>query len=167
MFTHFSRPRQKSLADMLYGIQASGDTQLSSVMRAINDDSGKCHAVEKRLSRNVADATIGDDIDKAILEAGAKFVRDDTLILVDPTEIRKEFGLKMEHVTMIRDASRSSKEGRDVLVRGYHGCMAVACQNGKRKTVPLALRLWSSHAPVPRHIAGYRQEAPDRTGHGT
>ena len=56
MFTHFSRPRQKSLADMLYGIQASGDTRiprgaaeppkavargvLSSVMRAINDDSG-------------------------------------------------------------------------------------------------------------------------------
>ena len=147
VFTHFSRPRQKFLADMLYGIQASGDTQLSSVMRAINDDSGKCHAVEKRLSRNVADATIGDDIDKAILEAGAKFVRDDTLILVDPTEIRKEFGLKMEHVTMIRDASRSSKEGRDVLVHGYHGCMAVACQNGKRKTVPLALRLWSSNAP--------------------
>ena len=147
VFTHFSRPRQKFLADMLYGIQASGDTQLSSVMRAINDDSGKCHAVEKRLSRNVADATIGDDIDKAILEAGSKFVRDDTLILVDPTEIRKEFGLKMEHVTMIRDASRSSKEGRDVLVHGYHGCMAVACQNGKRKTVPLALRLWSSNAP--------------------
>ena len=92
VFTHFSRPRQKFLADTLYGIQASGDTQLSSVMRAINDDSGMCHAVEKRLSRNMADATIGDDIDKAILAAGAKFVRDDTLILVDPTEIRKERG---------------------------------------------------------------------------
>ena len=76
VFTHFSRPRQKFLADMLYGIQASGDTRiprgaaeppkavargvLSSVMRAINDDSGKCHAVEKRLSRNVADATTGE-----------------------------------------------------------------------------------------------------------
>ena len=34
VFTHFSRPRQKFLADMLYGIQASGDTQLSSVIRA-------------------------------------------------------------------------------------------------------------------------------------
>ena len=108
VFTHFSKPRKKFLADMLYGIQASGDTQLSSVMRAINDDSGKCHAVEKRLSRNVADATIGDDIDKAILEAGAKFVRDDTLILVDPTEIRKEFGLKMEHV---RNATSRSSSG--------------------------------------------------------
>ena len=56
---------------------------------------------------------------------------------VDPTEIRKEFGLRMEHVTMVRDASRSSNEGREVLVHGYHGCMAVACQNGRRKTVGL------------------------------
>ena len=62
-------------------------------MRAIDDDSDKCHAVEKRPSRNVADETVGDEIDKAILEAGAKFAKDDTLILVDPTEIRKEFGL--------------------------------------------------------------------------
>lgn len=41
-----------------------------------------------------------------------------------------------------------SKEGRNVLVHGYHGCMAVACQNGRRKTVPLALKLWSSNASV-------------------
>ena len=34
---------------MLYGMRASGDTQLSSVMRAINDDPEKCLAVEKRL----------------------------------------------------------------------------------------------------------------------
>ena len=34
VFTHFSRPRQKFLADMRYEIQASSDTQLSSVMRA-------------------------------------------------------------------------------------------------------------------------------------
>ena len=60
-------------------------------------------------------------------------------------EIRKEFGLKMEHITTVRDASRSSKEGRDVIVHGYHGCMAVACQNGKRKTVPLTLKNRGDH----------------------
>ena len=139
VFAHFSKPKKKFLADMLYGIQASGDTQLSSVMRAINDDPDMRHAVEKRLSRNVANEDIGDEIDKAILAEGARHVRNDTLILVDPTEIRKEFGLRMEHVTMVRDASRSSKEGREVLVHGYHGCMAAACQNGRRKTVPLGV----------------------------
>ena len=95
----------------------------------------------------MANEDIGDEIDKAILAEGSRHVRDDSLIIVDPTEIRKEFGLRMEHVTMVGDASRSSKEGREVLVHGYHGCMAVACQNVKRKTVPFALKLWSSLAP--------------------
>ena len=74
-------------------------------------------------------------------------MRSDTLLLVDPTEIRKEFSHKMEFVTRVRDASRSSKEGRDVLVNGYHGRMVAACRCGGRKTVPLALRLWSSRSP--------------------
>ena len=34
----------------------------------------------------------------------------------------------MEFVTRVRDASRSSKEGWDVLVNGYHGCMVAACR---------------------------------------
>ena len=60
---------------------------------------------------------------EAVLRDGARSVKGDTLLLVDPTEIRKEFSYKMEFVTRVRDASRSSKEGRDVLVNGYHGCM--------------------------------------------
>jgi len=147
VFTHFSRPKQKFMADMLYGMQASGDTQLSSIMRAINDDSEKRHAVEKRLSRNLADVSLGKSVSEAILAEGVRHVKADTLLLVDPTEIKKEYGYRMEYISRVRDASRSSKEDRPVLVNGYHGCMIVACQSGKRKTVPLALELWSSRAP--------------------
>lgn len=147
VFTHFSRPKQKFMADMLYGIQASGDTQLSSIMRAINDDAERRHAVEKRLSRNLADDALGKSINEAILSEGVRHVKDDTLLLVDPTEIRKEHGHRMEYISRVRDASRSSREERPVLVNGYHGCMVAACQPGKRKTVPLALELWSSRAP--------------------
>ena len=86
------------------------------------------------------------------------WVRSDTLLLVDPTEIRKEFAHKMEFVTRVRDASRSSKEGGDVLVNGYRGRMVAACRTGVRRTVPLALRLWSSRAP------GFRGESDEALG---
>ena len=147
VFTHFSKPKQKFLADMLYGMQASGDTQLSSIMRAINDDSAKRHAVEKRLSRNLADEGLCKSVNEAILSEGVRHVKDDTLLLVDPTEIKKQYGYRMQYISRVRDASRSSKEDKAVLVNGYHGCMVAACQSGKRKTVPLALELWSSRAP--------------------
>ena len=137
---------RRFVEECIYGIQASGDTKLSSIVRAIDDDIRPIYT-EKRLSRNLDDETLETSIADAVLKDGARSVGADTLLLVDPTEIRKEFAHAMEHVTLVRDASRSSKEGRDVLVNGYHGCMVAACRIGGRKTVPLALRLWSSRAP--------------------
>ena len=146
VFTHFPKPAKRFVEECIYGIQASGDTKLSSIVRAIDDDIRPIYT-EKRLSRNLDDDTLEQAVAGAVLKVGARSVRGDTLLLVDPTEIRKEYACAMEHVTLVRDASRSSKEGRDVLVNGYHGCMVAACRIGGRKTVPLALRLWSSRAP--------------------
>ena len=146
VFTHFSKPKARFVREATYGIQASGDTKLSSIVRAIEDDVAPIQT-EKRLSRNIEDETLGHEISAAILSEGARHVKKDTLILVDPTEIRKEYAYKMEYVTRVRDASRSSKEGHDVVVNGYHGCIAAACTSGSRKTIPLALKLWSSRAP--------------------
>ena len=146
VFTHFSKPARRFVEECIYGIQASGDTKLSSIVRAIDDDIRPIYT-EKRLSRNLDDETLETSIADAVLKDGARSVGADTLLLVDPTEIRKEFAHAMEHVTLVRDASRSSKEGRDVPVNGYHGCMVAACRIGGRKTVPLALRLWSPRAP--------------------
>ena len=125
VFTHFSKPSRKFIEECIYGIQASGDTKLSSIVRAIDDDIRPIYT-EKRLSRNLDDEALEAAVAQAILDEGARTVRSDTLLLVDPTEIRKEFSYKMEFVTLVRDASRSSKEGRDVLVNGYHGCMVAA-----------------------------------------
>ena len=125
VFTHFSKPSKKFIEECIYGIQASGDTKLSSIVRAIDDDIRPIYT-EKRLSRNLDDETLEASVAEAVLRDGARSVRGDTLLLVDPTEIRKEFSYKMEFVTRVRDASRSSKEGRDVLVNGYHGCMVAA-----------------------------------------
>ena len=146
VFTHFSKPSKKFVEECIYGIQASGDTKLSSIVRAIDDDTRPIYT-EKRLSRNLDDETLESSVAQAVLKYGARSVRGDTLLLVDPTEIRKEFSYKMEFVARVRDASRSSKEGRDVLVNGYHGCMVAACRPGGRKTMPLALKLWSSRSP--------------------
>ena len=115
VFTHFSKPETRFVEDCIYGIQASGDAMLSSIVRATDDDIRPIYT-EKRLSRNLDSDGIGDSVAAAVLKAGAASVRSDTLLLVDPTEIRKEFAHAMEYLTRVRDASRSSKEGRDVIV---------------------------------------------------
>ena len=57
VFTHFPKPGRRFVEDCIYGIQASGDTKLSSIVRAIDDDINPIYT-EKRLSRNLADAVL-------------------------------------------------------------------------------------------------------------
>ena len=84
-------------------------------MRAIDDDIRPIYT-EKRLSRNLNNNELADPIAQAILNDGARAVTSSTLLLVDPTKIRKEFSYKMQYVTRVRDVSRSSKE--EVSYRG-------------------------------------------------
>ena len=52
VFTHFSKPHRKFIEKCICGIQASGDTKLSSIVRAI-DDGIKPVYTERRLSRDL------------------------------------------------------------------------------------------------------------------
>ena len=45
LFPHFKKTDFRFLNEMLFGIQASGDTELTSIMREINDDPNLKHAV--------------------------------------------------------------------------------------------------------------------------
>ena len=73
---------------------------------------------------------------------GIQAVRD-ALIIVDPADVQREYVEKMPCLAKVWDGSKGG--GGDNLV--YSLCMAIACGNGCRKTVPLMLRLWSSVHP--------------------
>ena len=59
VFTHFPKPARRFVEECIYGIQASGDTKLSSIVRTIDDDIRPIYA-EKRLSRNLGAPTLED-----------------------------------------------------------------------------------------------------------
>ncbi len=65
----------------------------------------------------------------------------DTLVVVDPTDIRKLYARRMPYLATVRDGSKGE------MGPGYWGCGAVACESGGRRIVPLHLRLWSCESP--------------------
>ena len=144
MFHDFSKPLNKFIRDMVYGIQATGDTIITDIARAVAPED-KHRNVENRLSRNLQAEGLHEKIRDAVQADAVRFIDKNTLVIVDPTDVCKPHSYKMENLSLVRDASRSSKESV-VTTRGYHGCMAVACKSGSRRTVPLDLRLWSSTA---------------------
>ena len=137
---HFSKPELRFLGDMLYGLQASKDVKLSCIGRGL-DEGILLKKTEERLSRNLLREGLDEGIFRAVAREGAKRVGKDTLVVVDPTDIRKLYARRMPYLARIRDGSKGE------LGDGYWGCAAVACESGGRRIVPLHLRLWSCASP--------------------
>ena len=105
MFHGFSKPKNKFIRDMVYGIQATGDTILTDISRAV-DSEQKHRNVENRLSRNLQTEGLAAEIQSAVINDARRFIDKNTLIIIDPTDVCKPHALKMEHLTLVRDASR-------------------------------------------------------------
>lgn len=140
---HFSVPLLKFIGQMLFGIQAAKSVLLTRIGHELREKTSP-KKTEERLCRNLGTATLGDRVHKAVVKEAARLVHRRTLIIVDPSDIQKPYAKKMDYLARTWDGSRGEKgEGL-----GYWGCMAIACENGGRRVVPLQFRVWSAADPV-------------------
>jgi hypothetical protein len=72
---------------------------------------------------------------------GSKHINQDTLLIVDPSDIHKKYAKKMQYLAEIRDGSE------DAIGKGYWLCEVVGCEVGSNEITPLAQELWSQDAP--------------------
>lgn len=136
----FSKPRGQFVAQMIYGIQAAQDVKLSRIGRALGEEIA-LKKTEERLGHHLAAPGLGQAVNEQIAADAAWRVRPNTLIVIDPTDIRKAYARKMPYLATVRDGSSGE------LVPGYWSCLAMACEPERRRVVPLHLRLWSAQAP--------------------
>jgi hypothetical protein len=136
----FSKPQAHFVEQMIFGIQAAQDVKLSNIGRALGEPIA-VKKTEERLSHHLANVGMGQAVNEAVAEDAAARVRQDTLIVIDPTDIRKTYAEKMPYLATVRDGSTGE------LVPGYWSCVAMACEPDRRRVVPLHLRLWSAEAP--------------------
>jgi len=138
--TFFSKPKRRFLEEMFYGIQASKDSKLSNIGRALEE---KIHIkkTEERLSRNLAEPGLGQTINERIAQMGANRIKKDTLLMIDPSDIQKPYAEKMPYLGTVRDGSTGE------LGPGYWTCHVIGCESDSRRMTPLHLSLWSAEAP--------------------
>ena len=138
----FSKPMRRFIGQMLFGIQAAQDVKLSQIGRELQEPI-RIGKVENRLSRNLAHEGMAEALHECVLDYAAPSVRKDTLVIVDPSDIQKSYARKMDYLAKVWDGSKGDV-GENL---GYSGCMAVACESGARRMMPLGFRLWSAEAP--------------------
>ena len=100
----FSKSRSRFITEMIYGIQASQDVKLSSIGRMLGEEIS-LKKTEKRLSHHLADPALAQRIHEAIAGEAAPRVRRDTLIVIDPTDVRKSHAERMPYLATVRDGS--------------------------------------------------------------
>ena len=142
---HFSVPLLKFIGQMLFGIQAAKSVLLTRIGHELREETSP-KKTEERLCRNLGTARLGDLIHRAVMKEAARLVHRRTLIIIDPSDIQKPYAKRMDYLARTWDGSRGEKgEGL-----GYWGCMAIACENGGRRVVPLQFRVWSAKDPLYR-----------------
>ncbi len=126
--------------EAVFGISSSGSVRLTEIGRALEENI-PLHATHKRLSRNLADESLEHNIGRNILKLGSKRIKENTLLIVDPSDIQKKYAKKMQYLAKVRDGSE------DTIGNGYSLCEVVGCEVGSNEITPLAQELWSQNAP--------------------
>lgn len=139
-YPRFSKPQALFVEQMIFGIQAAQDVKLSNIGRALGE-AISLKKTEERLSHHLAAEGMGQTVNEGIVEDAAGRIRKNTMIVIDPTDIRKTYAKKMPYLATVRDGSSGE------LVPGYWSCAAMACEPDRRRVIPLHLRLWSAEAP--------------------
>jgi len=137
---HFSKPKARFIQQMLFGIAASQDCKLSSIARALGERIS-LKKVEERLSHHLATPGLGDAVQQQLVVQAARRISCQTLLVVDITDLRKSYAQAMPYLEWVRDGSSGE------LVPGYWCGVALACEAGSRRVLPLWAQLWSTAAP--------------------
>jgi hypothetical protein len=72
---------------------------------------------------------------------GSERVKEETLLVVDISDIAKKYAERMEYLAMVRDGSEGT------LAHGYWTCSVIGTEVGESSFTPLYNRLYSQKAP--------------------
>jgi len=111
------KPERKFIADINYGMLASGICLLTDISDQLHEDSKKINVVD-RLSRHLAKGTPKPAM-AAYLSQVKKWCPSQPVIHIDDSDVVKPDGYKFESLGLVRDGSESSAT-KNVYKKGYH-----------------------------------------------
>ena len=133
-------PARRFVSEMVYGIQASQSVMLTEVGRTLEEEI-PLRKTEWRLSRNLQRPELEDTVQENLLAMAANRVSQDTLLVIDPSDLSKKYAKKMEYLATVRDGSAHG------LAQGYWTLHVIGSEVGSSTMTPLYQRLWSAEAP--------------------
>lgn len=127
---------RRFVAEMVFGIQARGSVRLTEVGRALGEKIS-LKKTEERLSRQLGRRGLERRIQRRLIEQASPRIEEDTLLVLDLSDVTKKYAEKMENMGRVRDGSEKD------LGWGYWTLNIVGANAKGTKLVPLYGRLFS------------------------
>lgn len=131
---------QRFVSEMVYGIQASQSVVLTEIGRSL-EEPVPLRKTQWRLSRNLQRPELEETVQGNLLGMAANHIGQDTLLIIDPSDLSKKYATEMEYLAPVRDGSAKD------LALGYWTLHIIGAELGSEAIVPLYQRLWSAEAP--------------------
>ena len=127
---------RRFVTEMIFGIQARGSVRLTEVGRALGERIS-LKKTEERLSRQLGRRGLERRLQRRLIEQASGRIEDDTLLVLDLSDVTKKYAEKMENLGRVRDGSEKE------LAWGYWTLNIVGANTKGTKIVPLYGRLFS------------------------
>lgn len=128
------------VTESMYGILASQSVVLTRMGRTLENDVA-LKKIEERFCRQLAKPALWAKVQHRILSEASTRIKQDTLLVLDPSDIQKKYAKKMEHLAYVRDGSD------DVIGTGYWTIHINAVELNQQEVTPLYQSLYSQEAP--------------------
>ena len=129
------------LREAIYGIMASQSVMLTEIGRQL-ESKVSLKKIEERFSRQLYKSEIWQHVHNSVLKMARGHIKDDTLLILDLSDIKKKYAEKMEYLAKVHDGS---EEGE--IVDGYWTTQVIATEPDSNEIVPMYLSLYSQASP--------------------
>lgn len=132
-----SKPVNKLISEVTYGILSSGSLKLSEIARSLKEDVA-LHHTSKRLSRMLVKHKLQKPVEAEVLRRMTSELHEEMVLAIDPGDLDRRYAEECEHLSKVHDGSSGG------IISGYP-LLSVVARDGKHgKTVPLLLRIFSA-----------------------
>ena len=131
---------RRTVSEVCYGILQSGDSLITEIARSLHEKTS-IHKTIERLSRNLNEINFVEKLEKNHLNNIKSYVNEESLIVIDDSDITKPRAKSMEGLCPIRDASK------DETGMGYYLQQSCLVSKDRKKITSLTTNVYSTREP--------------------
>lgn len=143
---NLDKTAKRFINEAIYGIMYSQSVMLTEIGRSL-ETHVSLKKIEERFCRQLKKEGIWENIHHQVLFDAASRIKDDTLLILDLSDLYKKYAEKMEYLAKVRDGSDGG-----AIVNGYCTTQVIGARLGENEVLPLYQELYSHAAP------GFRSE---------